>query len=69
LRRLENGIELVVADDGLGFVVDTGPCTYPDRFHFGLVSMRERAAFSGGDLSISSQAGEGTTVSVFWPVR
>jgi signal transduction histidine kinase len=55
---------LVIGDDGRGFdptVVAPG--------HYGLISLRERAHESGGDLFLRSAAGEGTTVTVDWPLR
>ena len=55
---------LVIGDDGSGFdpaLVAPG--------HFGLISIRERADESGGELFLRSAAGEGTTVTVDWPLR
>jgi signal transduction histidine kinase len=53
---------LAVADDGTGFdaaAVGAG--------RLGLASMRERAERLGGELSITSSPGEGTTVRVIVP--
>ena len=50
---------LRVSDDGRGF--DTAA---PRAQSFGLVGMRERVLMLGGTLSIDSQPGEGTTLSV-----
>jgi PAS domain S-box-containing protein len=52
---------LLVGDDGRGF----DPASV-DPSHFGLRSMRERAGFSGGDLSLRSAAGEGTVLTAVW---
>ena len=57
----DDGIRLVVADDGNGF--DTSR----ETGGFGLVSMRERAEALGGVFSITSAQGRGTTVEVFIP--
>jgi signal transduction histidine kinase len=58
--HLDGRIVLAVSDDGAGF--DTsGPQA---RRHLGLVSMRERAQALGGELTIVSAAGEGTTVTL-----
>jgi signal transduction histidine kinase len=51
-----------IADDGRGF--DPGP---PRAGHFGLDSMRSRAAEIGADLSIASAPGVGTVVRVEVP--
>jgi signal transduction histidine kinase len=37
------------------------------RGHFGLLGMRERARRMGGEVSVVSAAGEGTTVEVRVP--
>lgn len=53
-------VELVVADDGVGF----DPEGAQARRRLGLVSMRERAEAIGGKLGIASRPGSGTTVSL-----
>jgi PAS domain S-box-containing protein len=68
LRNDGGGIGLVVSDDGVGMdpdrVEQTGaPAT------LGLTSMRERAELTGGNFSIESASGEGTTIRAFWPVE
>jgi len=55
------GIELQVRDDGIGFEssdVEPG--------ELGLGIMQERAQAVGAELSITSQPGQGTTVTVVW---
>lgn len=64
--RSENGeTVLTVKDDGSGFdpdgVFSTG------RGHFGLLGMRERARRMGGEISVSSAPGAGTTVELRVP--
>ena len=54
---------LTVSDDGVGFVAETGKPT-----SFGVVGMRERVLIMGGALSLESEPGEGTTLSVRVPV-
>ncbi|HUC43743.1 MAG TPA: two-component regulator propeller domain-containing protein [Candidatus Sulfotelmatobacter sp.] len=56
LERLEGGFRLTVADDGRGFDV---AAIVPGH---GLASMRARAEALGGQLSIESRAGQGTTI-------
>jgi signal transduction histidine kinase len=58
------GLLLTVRDDGVGF--DLAEVT--DRFSLGLSSMRERAALVGGDLTINSRPGSGTTVTLTVPI-
>lgn len=57
-----DGLVLVVTDDGRGF--DPTP---PRPGHFGLQSMRERAAAVGGTLALASADGVGTQVRVSVP--
>lgn len=50
-------INLEIQDNGVGFEpsdIETG--------HYGLIGMRERARLAGGELSIDSQPGHGTTI-------
>ncbi len=49
---------LKVEDDGLGFDTKQSQATG----HYGLAGMRERAQAAGGDLTISSQRGQGTRI-------
>ena len=55
---------LSISDDGQGFVPESGRST-----SFGLVGMRERVLMLGGTLSLHSEPGEGTTLSVRVPLR
>lgn len=54
-------VQFSVDDDGAGFVVDAG------TLGLGLVGMRERVEGLGGVLSVRSERGRGTTVSVTLP--
>jgi two-component system sensor histidine kinase UhpB len=56
LRRTDAGVELEVADDGRGFAF-----AQADR-GLGIAGMRERALLVGGELTIESRPGQGTTV-------
>ena len=57
LRRPERGgVELEVADDGRGFAFDES------ERGLGIAGMRERALLVGGELTIESRPGHGTTV-------
>jgi signal transduction histidine kinase len=66
--RLERGAShasLTVADDGVGFDIDAAGL---DRRGLGLVGMRERATFIGGEMTLRSQPGEGTRIKVDVPL-
>lgn len=54
-------VTLTVRDDGRGF--DIGQI---DPARFGLGIMRERAAAVGAELAISSQIGQGASITVMW---
>lgn len=65
LARANGHITLTVKDNGDGFA----PSAEMDcRTGFGLTSMRERTELSGGDFSIESEIGTGTTIRTSWPV-
>jgi PAS domain S-box-containing protein len=59
-------IELTVSDDGVGMNLDFVLRTRVTRL--GLTSMRERTERTGGDFSIESASGKGTTIRASWPV-
>jgi two-component system sensor histidine kinase UhpB len=62
LRRLESGgVALTVADDGRGFAFDES------EGGLGIAGMRERALLIGGELTIESRPGRGTTVRLTVP--
>jgi PAS domain S-box-containing protein len=61
--RLGEAVRLTVADNGAGFDPDIVTAD-----HLGLRIMRERAEAIGAQLSIYSEPGEGTQVSVLWDV-
>jgi len=62
LCQEEECILLVVVDDGIGFH-ESGLSS-----SLGILGMKERAQFCGGDVQISSSPGRGTTVTVRVPV-
>ncbi len=65
LCQEEESILLVVQDDGIGFS-ESG---FSNAFgSLGLLGMKERAQFCGGDMQISSSPGIGTTVTVRVPL-
>ena len=75
-RRLElelrtNGdlLELLARDDGVGFDAAALSATTPIERRLGLLGMRERAQYVGGELDVQSRPGSGTLVQARFPVR
>jgi NarL family two-component system sensor histidine kinase LiaS len=63
MLRVDEDIQLVVKDDGQGFD------TQLEHDGMGLQSMRERAESLTGSFTVESMPGEGTRVSVTFPVN
>ncbi|HEY9076146.1 MAG TPA: PAS domain S-box protein [Anaerolineaceae bacterium] len=61
LRCSDDSVRLTIADNGVGFDPSTVTAD-----HLGLKIMRERAEAIGAKLSIYSEPGEGTQVSITW---
>jgi signal transduction histidine kinase len=61
MRKMDDRIELVIEDNGIGF--DMGSV----KKGLGLGSMRERAELSGGSFDNKSVKGKGTVVRASWP--
>jgi two-component system sensor histidine kinase UhpB len=61
LRRDDGGVVLDVTDDGRGFAFDDS------EGGLGIAGMRERALLIGGELTIESRPGHGTTVHLTVP--
>lgn len=65
LCQVEEGLEVTVRDDGVGF----DPATPTDRpGHLGLRGMRDRAEIAGGRLEVATGPGSGTCVRLWLPV-
>jgi signal transduction histidine kinase len=64
IRTVPTGVVMEIADDGCGFDPDANRAG-----HFGLDSMRSRAAEIGAELSISSTPGSGTVIRVDVPAE
>ncbi|MEX1047910.1 MAG: GAF domain-containing protein [Akkermansiaceae bacterium] len=67
LREANGRLELVVADSGLGFDVETIG-TWRKSGGFGLFSIRERLIALGGEMIMISAPGQGTRVELHAPV-
>ena len=62
LERKEAAIRLAVSDDGKGFLESESSGS------LGLLGMKERAQCCGGEVTIASSPGAGTTVTVSVPI-
>ncbi len=65
LNLRESQIITIVEDDGIGFT----PTSPTMESHLGIFGMRERVEMLGGQLTIESSPGKGTTVSVEAPTH
>ena len=63
-QQLDRQVIITIRDDGKGFDVDA--LTGKEDGHFGLKTMRARAARFGGELQISSKPDDGTIVTLSW---
>ncbi|HEY1275712.1 MAG TPA: GAF domain-containing sensor histidine kinase [Thermoleophilaceae bacterium] len=63
LERRRGALELAIADDGHGF----DPSARVAEGHLGLELMRRRAQEAGGELSLTTRPGGGTTVALRLP--
>jgi signal transduction histidine kinase len=65
LESVNSNLVVTVEDDGQGFDAQRPP---PSADHFGLSIMRARAARIGGQVLITSTPGQGTKVTLTWPL-
>lgn len=61
-------LELIIADNGLGFDVQKVLQKPVRKRGFGLASIRERVTMTGGTCSFESRPGKGTTVRIQFPI-
>jgi signal transduction histidine kinase len=69
LRKTDGMVELIIRDNGQGFVLEEAQSVVSSRRGLGLTSMRERAELSGGSLKIESVKGAGTVICAKWPLN
>jgi signal transduction histidine kinase len=62
LKEERDQLKLIVRDDGCGFDPDGSE----NQNHYGLVGIHERAEMIGARLSVQSEAGKGTQVSLLY---
>jgi signal transduction histidine kinase len=60
-------LELIVSDDGSGF--DKDAILRDNSHHYGLITMQERTKSLAGELSIQSELGQGTKITLTIPIR
>jgi len=68
LRKTDGTVELIIRDNGQGFVLEEARSVVSSKRGLGLTSMRERAELSGGSLKIESVKGAGTVICAKWPL-
>jgi len=66
LKCTADQLQLSVKDDGAGFSRENGNVR---PGHYGLIGMKERAAQIGAKISMASEPGRGTTISVLLPTK
>ena len=69
LKAADGNVEVTIRDEGHGFDVTSVEDHDGLRARIGLRSMRERAELLGGDFEVRSAPGQGTTVTVYLPLR
>lgn len=68
LKEAGGALHLSIEDDGVGFDAAETTNYCPLDKGLGLLSMKERAKLSGGHFELASAVGQGTRISVLWPL-
>ena len=66
VRKIDDGLELTLADNGVGLTRDYQELWSGEGAGLGFRSMRERVAATGGLLTIESERDQGTTIRATW---
>lgn len=61
---LQDCVQIVVEDNGKGFIVPRSPSEFAPGGHFGLLGMFERVDLIGGEIQVVSSPGQGTQLTV-----
>ncbi|MBI5029840.1 MAG: GAF domain-containing sensor histidine kinase [Chloroflexi bacterium] len=69
VKKSSESLTLSVRDDGRGFDVVSVEEAYAQRGNLGLLNMKERAELCHGKLTIDSEPGKGTTVTLVLPLN
>ncbi len=64
---LADRVAVTVQDNGIGFEVPREMADLASEGHFGLMGLKERAQLFGGQATITSTPGQGTTVEIILP--
>lgn len=67
MNFLEDRVQLLIEDNGIGFNSDLIDSRVRTHSHFGLIGMRERVDLLQGTLEIESAAGQGTKIRIQVP--
>jgi signal transduction histidine kinase len=66
LEWVDGSLILTICDDGRGFAVPATFLNLAAQGHFGLLGMQERIGLIGGECTIDSATGQGTSVRAVW---
>ncbi len=69
LRQQDDTIELLVSDDGHGFIVPSHLSSLVAHKHLGLAGLQDRVQKIGGRVEVSSSPGQGTIIRVDIPLE
>jgi len=64
---LEKGLQIIIRDNGKGFLVPANPTAFVKKGHFGLIGLQERAELIKAALKIKSSPGNGTITTIHLP--
>ena len=65
----DEGFELVVDDNGVGFDPDSVLASASGRKNLGLIGMKERAELLGGNFNVCASPGNGARICARWPQK
>jgi len=68
LQTIKDRVELIIKDNGIGFVSEEISSSEKPKKGLGLTSMRERTELSGGTFATETAPGAGTTIKANWPI-
>jgi signal transduction histidine kinase len=69
IHRRNDVMVVEISDNGVGFDSDAVNANYDQRGSLGMVNMRERAELLSGTLRIESAEGQGTKITIVFPLR
>jgi two-component system sensor histidine kinase DegS len=66
---LENTIQLLIEDNGVGFKLDMIEARAKSHANFGLIGMKERVELLQGKIEFDSKVGQGTQIRINVPIK